>query len=88
MVLEREFFHLFKVFNKNSKQKYVLCPSPLYQIYEGATLLAGGTPYYYEIDKDKDTFIDNLLNTKKTSYQKHKLYLLIRLIIQQENTFP
>ena len=64
------------IYNKNSKQKYVLCPSPLYQIYEGATLLAGGTPYYYEIDKDKDTFIDNLLNSKKTILSKTQIIFI------------
>lgn len=64
------------VFNNNSKQKYVLCPSPLYQIYEGATLLAGGTPYYYEIDKNKDTFIDNLLNSKKAILSKTQIIFI------------
>ena len=64
------------IYNKNSKQKYVLCPSPLYQIYEGATLLAGGTPYYYEIDKEKDTFIDNLLNTQKTILSKTQVIFI------------
>ncbi|MFJ2991555.1 succinyldiaminopimelate transaminase [Pandoraea sp. NPDC087047] len=28
----------------------VLCPNPFYQIYEGATLLAGATPYYADSD--------------------------------------
>ncbi|WP_353193378.1 succinyldiaminopimelate transaminase [Pandoraea pnomenusa] len=28
----------------------VLCPNPFYQIYEGATLLAGATPYYANSD--------------------------------------
>lgn len=28
----------------------VVCPNPFYQIYEGATLLAGGTPYYVNAD--------------------------------------
>jgi len=64
------------IYNKNSKQKYVLCPSPLYQIYEGATLLAGGTPYYYEIDIEKDTFIDNLLNTNKTVLSKTQVIFI------------
>lgn len=27
-------------------QEYVICPNPFYQIYEGATLLAGGHPYF------------------------------------------
>ncbi|WP_019939309.1 succinyldiaminopimelate transaminase [Bordetella sp. FB-8] len=28
----------------------VVCPNPFYQIYEGATLLAGGEPYYINAD--------------------------------------
>ena len=28
----------------------VVCPNPFYQIYEGATLLAGGEPYYVNAD--------------------------------------
>ena len=64
------------IYNKNSKLKYLLCPSPLYQIYEGATLLAGGTPYYYEIDKEKDTFINNLLDTKKTILSKTQVIFI------------
>jgi N-succinyldiaminopimelate aminotransferase len=28
----------------------VVCPNPFYQIYEGATLLAGGEPYYLNAD--------------------------------------
>ena len=28
----------------------VVCPNPFYQIYEGATLLAGGTPFYVNAD--------------------------------------
>lgn len=30
----------------------VLCPNPFYQIYEGATLLAGATPYYVNASPD------------------------------------
>jgi len=35
------------VFNRTeaSQKPYVMMPNPFYQIYEGATLLAGGTPY-------------------------------------------
>lgn len=29
----------------------VICPNPFYQIYEGATLLAGATPYYVNADR-------------------------------------
>ncbi|NLY28473.1 MAG: succinyldiaminopimelate transaminase [Alcaligenaceae bacterium] len=30
----------------------VICPNPFYQIYEGATLLAGATPYYLNASPD------------------------------------
>lgn len=32
----------------------VLCPNPFYQIYEGATLLAGSTPYFLNADPAKN----------------------------------
>jgi len=32
----------------------VVCPNPFYQIYEGATLLAGATPYYVNADPARD----------------------------------
>ena len=32
----------------------VICPNPFYQIYEGATLLAGATPYYAASDASRN----------------------------------
>lgn len=32
---------------EREKQPYVVMPNPFYQIYEGATLLAGAKPYFY-----------------------------------------
>ncbi|CAJ49031.1 succinyldiaminopimelate transaminase [Bordetella avium] len=32
----------------------VVCPNPFYQIYEGATLLAGATPFYVNADPARD----------------------------------
>jgi N-succinyldiaminopimelate aminotransferase len=32
----------------------VICPNPFYQIYEGATLLAGGRPYFVNADPARD----------------------------------
>lgn len=34
------------VIDSNAKQPAVVCPNPFYQIYEGAALLAGATPYF------------------------------------------
>jgi len=36
----------------------VLCPNPFYQIYEGATLLAGADPYYVPSDPAKNFAVD------------------------------
>ena len=36
----------------------VLCPNPFYQIYEGAALLAGATPYYVPSVADKNFAVD------------------------------
>ena len=35
-----------------SKTPYVVMPNPFYQIYEGATILAGATPYFYNCTQD------------------------------------
>ncbi|HSH89858.1 MAG TPA: succinyldiaminopimelate transaminase, partial [Ramlibacter sp.] len=37
---------------------YVLCPNPFYQIYEGATLLAGAQPYYAPSDPARNFAVD------------------------------
>ncbi|KXW56293.1 succinyldiaminopimelate transaminase [Ferrovum sp. PN-J185] len=36
--------------DEHSAKKYVICPNPFYQIYEGAALLAGATPYFVNAD--------------------------------------
>src|SRR5262245_15026678 len=36
----------------------VICPNPFYQIYEGAALLAGATPYYAASDPSRNFNID------------------------------
>jgi len=36
----------------------VLCPNPFYQIYEGATLLAGAQPYYVPSDPARNFAVD------------------------------
>lgn len=43
--------------DRTQAQRDVLMPNPFYQIYEGATLLAGCTPAFYAIDDHAD---DNL----------------------------
>lgn len=39
-------------------QAMVVCPNPFYQIYEGATLLAGATPYYAASDPSRNFAVD------------------------------
>ncbi|MBU6468672.1 MAG: succinyldiaminopimelate transaminase [Betaproteobacteria bacterium] len=36
--------------NSETDKKFVICPNPFYQIYEGAALLAGATPYFVNAD--------------------------------------
>ena len=42
------------VLDRTAKQRDVLMPNPFYQIYEGATLLAGCQPRFYAIDNHAD----------------------------------
>lgn len=37
-----------------TKEGLVVCPNPFYQIYEGAALLGGATPYYVNADPSKN----------------------------------
>lgn len=36
-----------------SRGEVVVCPNPFYQIYEGATLLAGGEPHFLSLDSSR-----------------------------------
>ncbi len=40
------------------KKPVVVCPNPFYQIYEGATLLAGAQPYYAPCDPARNFAVD------------------------------
>ena len=44
--------------DRSRKDRLVLMPNPFYQIYEGATLLAGCEPEFYTVDADADQDID------------------------------
>ena len=50
----------------------VICPNPFYQIYEGATLLAGATPYYLNADPAKN-FGSNWSSVTADVWEKTKL---------------
>ncbi len=42
----------------HTRDPVVICPNPFYQIYEGAALLAGATPYYVNARQENDFAID------------------------------
>ena len=46
------------VVDASQGEPVVLCPNPFYQIYEGATLLAGATPYYVPSIASKNFAVD------------------------------
>lgn len=46
------------VVDPTQPQATVVCPNPFYQIYEGATLLAGATPYYAPSDPARNFNVD------------------------------
>lgn len=44
--------------NRNNKNAVVVSPNPFYQIYEGAALLAGASPYYVNCYRERDFIPD------------------------------
>ncbi|MGE5330663.1 MAG: aminotransferase class I/II-fold pyridoxal phosphate-dependent enzyme, partial [Nitrospirota bacterium] len=46
------------VINPSRAYATVVCPNPFYQIYEGATLLAGATPYFAPSDPARNFAVD------------------------------
>ncbi len=46
------------VVDASRPQATVVCPNPFYQIYEGAALLAGATPYYAAVDAARNFAVD------------------------------
>lgn len=47
-------FAFAQVVIDSSKGGWVVCPNPFYQIYEGAALLAGATPFYVNSDENNN----------------------------------
>lgn len=47
-------FSFVQAMVKREDQPYVVMPNPFYQIYEGATLLAGATPYFINCSEEND----------------------------------
>ncbi len=46
------------VVNAQAPNPTVVCPNPFYQIYEGAALLAGATPYFAPVDPARNFAVD------------------------------
>lgn len=42
------------LFDQSSSKNLILMPNPFYQIYEGAALLAGATPWFYDSPADQN----------------------------------
>ncbi len=57
------------VLDRTAKHKDVLMPNPFYQIYEGAVLLAGCKPAFYNISSDGDADINKITDEQFASCQ-------------------
>lgn len=55
-----------------SREAYVLCPNPFYQIYEGAAYLAGATPYFVNADPARN-FATDWASVPEAVWQKTQL---------------
>lgn len=56
----------------NAKKPYVVMPNPFYQIYEGATLLAGGQPYFVNCTADNN-FVGDYDSVPSEVWEKTQL---------------
>ena len=63
------------VVNRTAKNPKVLMPNPFYQIYEGATLLAGAEPYFLNCTADNG-FLPNLDEVPASVWQDCQLLFL------------
>jgi len=59
--------------DRSAKNRAVLMPNPFYQIYEGATLLAGCEPHFYAIDDHTD---ENLAAIPDKAFESAQLFYL------------
>lgn len=58
--------------SSNTKKPYVVMPNPFYQIYEGATLLAGGQPYFVNCTAENN-FVGDYANVPSEIWEKTQL---------------
>lgn len=57
------------ILDKTSAKNIVGLPNPFYQIYEGAALLAGGVPYYFDCPESK-SFLPQIEDVPTTVWEK------------------
>lgn len=58
-----------------SKSPYVVMPNPFYQIYEGASILASATPYFYNCTPENN-YLGNLDDIPASVWQNTQLLFL------------
>ncbi len=58
-----------------SQKPLIVSPNPFYQIYEGAALLAGGTPYFLPCE-EKSSFLPDFRNVPTEVWQRCQLLYL------------
>ena len=60
------------VIDRSQEQPVVICPNPFYQIYEGAALLAGATPHFFNTVPE-DNFALNFEQLDEQTWQRTQL---------------
>ncbi|RYY78514.1 MAG: succinyldiaminopimelate transaminase [Moraxellaceae bacterium] len=58
-----------------NQNPYVMMPNPFYQIYEGASILAGATPYFYNCTPENN-YLGNLDDIPASVWQQTQLLFL------------
>lgn len=58
-----------------NQNPYVVMPNPFYQIYEGASILAGATPYFYNCTPENN-YLGNLDDIPASVWQQTQLLFL------------
>ena len=66
----------------------VICPNPFYQIYEGAALLAGATPYYAPSDPSRNFNINWDSIPGRRMVRPRSWSMSVRRVIRQGAVMP
>ncbi len=65
-------FSIAQAVVENKNKPYVISPNPFYQIYEGACLLSGGTPFFVNL-KEENGFLPDFSEVPESIWQKTSL---------------